>query len=245
MRTALIFGATSAIAEQVARRLATDGWQLCLAARDSAKLESVVSDLRIRGAARVISVVANAIDYESHESLFRAVDRDLGQLDVLIVAHGRLPDQKCCEVSFPDTLAAFETNALGAFSLLTHAANQFESRKAGTIIVISSVAGDRGRQSNYVYGASKAAIDAFLSGMRNRLYRSGVRVVTVKPGFVDTPMTVSFAKGPLWAKPAVVAAEIVASIDHGPSVRYIPGYWRLIMLVIRLIPESLFKRLHL
>ena len=139
-----------------------------------------------------------------------------------------------------------ETNALSLISLATLAANRFEAEKRGVIAAIASVAGDRGRASNYVYGAAKGMVAIFLSGLRNRLARSGVAVVTIKPAFVDTPMTASFEKkGLLWAKPDAVAAGIVRAIDRRADVVYLPGFWRLIMLVIRHIPEAAFKRLSL
>jgi short-subunit dehydrogenase len=137
------------------------------------------------------------------------------------------------------------TNAVSVAAILTRVANRFEQRRAGTIVVISSVAGDRGRQSNYVYGSAKAMVTAFTSGLRQRLYGSGVAVVTIKPGFVDTPMTAAFPKGPLWAKPHKIAAGIVRAVDRSATVLYLPAFWRLIMLIIRLIPESIFRRLKL
>jgi decaprenylphospho-beta-D-erythro-pentofuranosid-2-ulose 2-reductase len=118
-------------------------------------------------------------------------------------------------------------------------------RRAGTIAVISSVAGDRGRGSNYVYGSAKALVTAFLSGLRQRLVKCGVTVVTIKPGFVDSPMTAAFAKGPLWARPERIAAGIVRAIDRHSGTVYLPGFWRPIMWVIRTIPERVFLRLSL
>ena len=136
-------------------------------------------------------------------------------------------------------------NAVSVAALLTSIAVRLEQRRAGSIAVISSVAGDRGRQSNYVYGSSKALVTAFLSGLRQRLYKVGVAVITIEPGFVDTPMTAAFRKGLLWAKPQQVAAGIVRAIDRSRAVVYLPGFWRPIMFIIRAIPETLFRRLSL
>ena len=130
-------------------------------------------------------------------------------------------------------------------ALCTELANRFEAQGRGVIAVISSVAGDRGRQSNYVYGTAKAAVTAFTSGLRQRLYPKGVRVVTIKPGFVSTPMTTAFKKGALWATPASVAADIVRAMDHGTAVIYTPWFWRPIMWIIRSVPETVFRRLKL
>ncbi len=134
---------------------------------------------------------------------------------------------------------------MSVISLLTHLGNRFEAQRHGAIAVISSVAGDRGRLSNYVYGTAKGAVSIFMQGLRNRLYKSGVNVLTIKPGFVDTPMTAQLPKGALWAQPDHIAAGIIKAIDSGKTVVYLPGFWRLIMLIIKSIPESVFRRLSL
>ena len=156
-----------------------------------------------------------------------------------------MPDQKACEASVELTLREIDTNALSVIALSTLLAQDFAAQGSGTLAVISSVAGDRGRQSNYVYGAAKCMLDLFLQGLRNRLARQGVHVLTIKPGFVATPMTAAFPKGALWAKPEVIADGIVRAIAAQRDVVYLPGFWRLIMLVIRHIPEAIFKRLSL
>ena len=246
MSKVAIFGANSAIAAAVARRLVARGDSLFLVARNAGILEALKQDLGVRGAGAVASAVADLNDLAGHEALFDEAEAALGGLDVVLVAHGDLPDQKACEASVEATLAAFQTNALSAISLAAIAANRFEAQRSGVIAVIGSVAGDRGRQSNYVYGASKGFVAIFLEGLRNRLGKADVAVVTIKPGFVDTPMTAAFEKkGLLWAKPDAVSAGIVKAIDRGAAVVYLPGFWRLIMLVIRHIPEFLFKRLSL
>jgi short-subunit dehydrogenase len=169
----------------------------------------------------------------------------LGGIDIVLIAHGSLPDQKACEQDTQKTLEAINTNAISTISLLTYLANHFERQGRGTIAVISSVAGDRGRQSNYVYGTAKAAVTVFLQGLRNRLYKSGVQVLTIKPGFVDTPMTAAFKKGLLWASPEEIAKAIYIAIATTKDIIYAPWYWRWILLIIRHIPEILFKRLSL
>jgi decaprenylphospho-beta-D-erythro-pentofuranosid-2-ulose 2-reductase len=159
---------------------------------------------------------------------------------------GTLPDQAACAQRTDLAEAALLTNFTSTALLSLAVAAQLEKQASGCLAVISSVAGDRGRQSNYVYGAAKAGVTTLLAGLRNRLHRQGVRVLTIKPGFVDTPMTSDFRKGPLWASPGTVAGRIVRAIDAGaPDVLYVPGFWRLIMLVIQHIPEWLFKRLKL
>jgi short-subunit dehydrogenase len=245
MRRVLIVGATSAIAEATARLFAKRGDSLYLVGRRAEALAAIAADLKVRGASQVTTEVLDANDLPALEAMLVRADQTLQTLDTVLVAHGTLSDQKACERSAQLTVQELTTNGVSTVVLLTHVAQLFEQRRSGTIAVISSVAGDRGRQSNYVYGSAKALVSAFLSGLRQRLSKSGVAVITVKPGFVDTPMTAAFPKGPLWAKPDKVAADIVRAIDTSASVVYVPGFWRLIMFVIRSIPEGIFRRLKL
>lgn len=245
MRHILIVGATSAIAEATARRFAQDGDRLYLVARNPERLVAVASDLKTRGATQVETMVLDANDTTKHADLITQAETTMGGLDTILIAHGTLSDQKACESSFDETLKELQTNCLSVISLLTHVANRFEARSHGTIAVISSVAGDRGRQSNYVYGTAKGAVSIFLQGLRNRLSRSGVTVITIKPGFVDTPMTVSFRKSKLWASPEKVSEGIYRAIKRKSDVVYLPWFWKLVMLAIRMIPELTFKKLKL
>lgn len=245
MKRVVIFGATSAIARATARLLAARGDRLFLVARDATKLEATAQDLRVRGAAAVDVAVADLDDFARHEVLLNEAQRALGKLDVVLIAHGTLPDQGALERSFEATERELHTNFLSVVSLLTPLANRLEAQGEGTIAVISSVAGDRGRASNYVYGTAKGAVSLFLQGLRNRLHKSGVRVITIKPGFVDTPMTAEVKKNALFASPEAVAKGIVSALDRGRDVVYLPAFWNLIMLIIRAIPEPLFKRLKL
>jgi len=245
MKKILIVGANSAIAVATARIFAARGDALFLVGRNAAALEAAAQDLRVRGAKEVGTEVMDANDYNAHEPMLTHAEQRLGGLDTVLMAHGTLGDQKACESSVEMTLRELSTNGISVVALLTVIAARFEARRAGTIAVISSVAGDRGRQSNYVYGSAKALVSAFTSGLRQRLYRSGVAVVTIKPGFVDTPMTAAFPKGPLWARPEQVAAGIVRGIDRSAAVVYLPGFWWLIMFIIRSVPETIFRRLKL
>jgi decaprenylphospho-beta-D-erythro-pentofuranosid-2-ulose 2-reductase len=245
MKKILVVGAGSAIAEATARLFAQRGDAVFLVGRKADVLESMCADLKVRGANAVGMHVMDANDFGAHESMLNDAETSLGGLDTVLLAHGTLSDQKACESSVELTLRELNTNGLSFVALLTRVAARFEQRKAGTIVVISSVAGDRGRQSNYVYGSAKALVTTFTSGLRQRLYAAGVTVITIKPGFVDTPMTAAFPKGALWAKPQQIATGIVSAVDRSASVLYLPGFWRLIMLVIRSIPETVFRRLKL
>lgn len=245
MQNIIILGATSAIAEQTARILASRGDALCLVARDDTRLEQIKTDLETRGAGKVAKLGYDLNHTHRHQELLEHAEQALGSIDIILVAYGTLGNQKTCEQDFDETLQELQTNCLSVISLLTLFANYFETRKTGCIAAISSPAGDRGRQSNYVYGSAKGALSIYLQGLRNRLYKSGVQVITIKPGFVDTPMTTEFKKGLLWVAPEVIARGIVRAIDRKKDVVYLPFFWRYIMLVIKLIPESLFKRLSL
>ena len=242
----ILFGATSAIATAVARHWVAGGGTVFCTGRNGDKLNALLDDLRVRAGdgARVAGAQADLLDTDVHASLWQQAQEAMGKIDAVLVAHGSLPDQKACEQSVQQMLAEINTNAVSAMALLTLAANRLE---AGAVIAaISSVAGDRGRQSNYVYGAAKGMLTIFLQGLRNRLASKEIAVVTIKPGFVDTPMTADFDKGgPLWASADQVGAGIVKSIQKRRDVVYLPWFWRYIMLIIRHIPERIFKRMSL
>jgi short-subunit dehydrogenase len=193
MKNVLIIGATSAMAEATARLFAARGDRLFLVARDAARLRMVADDLAVRGAMLAASATLDVADFAAHAPLLDAAEKELGAIDIALIAHGTLSDQAECERSVDALRREFDVNAVATLALLTDLANRFERRRSGTLAVISSVAGDRGRQSNYVYGSAKAAVTTFLGGLRQRLAKSGVAVLTIKPGFVDTPMTASIA----------------------------------------------------
>jgi short-subunit dehydrogenase len=208
----------------------------------------LAQDLEVRKAPgqTVATITADLADLSAHETVVTQVYSAMGGLDVILVAHGSLSPQAACEDSVDLTLREINLNALSPISIVTLVAKRFEAAGSGVIAVIGSVAGDRGRQSNYVYGAAKGMLSIFLDGLRNRLSRKGVSVVTIKPGFVDTPMTAHIhPKGALWASPDQIAAGIVIAVAQKRDVAYLPGFWRPIMFVIRHIPERVFKRLKL
>lgn len=248
LKRVIIFGATSAIAEHTARQLIAQGASLYCIGRNQQKLDAMLEDLRVRASdnQKVDGSAADLTDSTHHEQLISAGEAFLGTVDAVLVAHGTLPDQRACQEDVALMRREVETNALSVVSLLTLLANRFEQQSRGVIGVISSVAGDRGRQSNYVYGAAKGMVSIFAQGLRNRLTKSGVDVVTIKPGFVDTPMTAEFDKsGPLWAKPEQVAAGIIKAMQKGKGDVYLPWFWWGIMEIIKHIPEAIFKRMSL
>ena len=248
LRKILVFGANSAIAQQALREFVRRGASVYCVGRNPDKLNAVVADLRVRAGAgqTVAGCAADLLDTAGHPSLFAAAQAALGEIDTVLVAHGTLPDQAQCEASVARTLAAIAENGTSVVSLLTLAANELAARGSGTIAAISSVAGDRGRQSNYVYGASKSLVTTFMQGLRNRLASRGVRVVTIKPGFIDTPMTAALPKnGPLWTSAERAGRAVAEAMERGRDVVYVPGYWFWIMTILRHVPERIFKRLRL
>jgi decaprenylphospho-beta-D-erythro-pentofuranosid-2-ulose 2-reductase len=241
----LIIGATSAIAGETAKAYAEDGSRLFLTGRNAAKLAAVGDDLRVRGAAQVHTAILDVSQISRHREVLDSAIATLGGLDVALIAHGTLPDQAGCQQRVADAVEALHVNFTATIALLTELANYFEGQRSGCIAVIASVAGDRGRQSNYVYGAAKGGVERFLQGLRNRLYRSGVAVVTIKPGLVATPMTAAMKQNPLFASARRIGRGIHRAIERRRDVVYIPWFWRPLMAVIKSFPERIFKRLHL
>ena len=245
MKSIVIFGATSAIATACARLFAAESASLFLVARSQEKLSVLADDLKARGAAGVHVCVADLDLASEHQSIFNRAIAELGTIDLVLVAYGSLGDQRKAERSYETTESILRTNFFSVVSLLTIVSDHFESKRHGKIAVITSVAGDRGRQSNYIYGTAKGALNVFLEGLRNRLYPAGVQVLTIKPGFVDTPMTAHLPKGPLFASPTTVARDIKWALQWNLNTLYTPWFWFPIMLIIKNIPEVIFKRLKL
>lgn len=272
----LILGATSAIAREVAKVLASKGYSLYLASRDVEELGRMASDLHIRFGVdvdfgffdiedisearlflqRVLARISQKISSEdglpkmdksrSHSSrVGEKSELKTYVLQGVVLAAGMLGDASLARQEFSEAEKIIKRNFTGACAILGEIANHFEKQKGGFIIGISSVAGDRGRQSNYIYGAAKGGLSIFLQGLRNRLYPSGVHVMTVKPGFVDTSMTYGKEGMFLVASPEKVGKAIVAALEKKKDVVYIPWFWRLIMMLIKAIPEKIFKKMRL
>ena len=242
--TVLILGATSAIARATAGAFAARGHAIYLASRDMDELRRIAADLRLRHGVEVRYGLFDAEATETHGAFLQSVIDEMKGLTGVVLAFGYLGDQLAAR-DFSVGAKVIAANFTGAASILSHCANYFEPLQRGFIIGISSVAGDRGRQSNYVYGAAKGALSLYLQGLRNRLHASGVRVITVKPGFVDTAMTYGLPGLFLVASPQSIGERIARAPGKSADVLYLPWFWRYIMLIIKHIPEPVFKRLKL
>ncbi len=244
MKNVLILGATSDIARALAYKYASQGYGVTLAARQAERLTETVNDIQIRHSTTAQTLEFEALDYASHATFYAALDP---KPDVVICVFGYLgSSQEMAQADFTQAKQIIDVNYSGAVSILEVVAADFERRKEGSIIGISSVAGDRGRQSNYIYGSAKAALTTYLSGLRNRLTKSNVHVLTVKPGFVRTKMTAGLPlPAPVTAKPEQVAQDIFKAHHKGSNQLYTLWMWRYIMLLIKHIPEGIFKRLSL
>ncbi|GAB4074284.1 SDR family oxidoreductase [Barrientosiimonas marina] len=248
----LILGASSTIAQATAKRLAARKIDLVLAGRRTEQLETMKQDLEIRYQAAVSVKYFDALDFDRHEAFFNEAVKESGGLSAVLLMYGAMGDQQEAEHSFAVARQMIDVNYTSAVSLLNIAANYFEGqqkrrKRGGFIGAVSSVAGDRGRKSNYIYGSTKAGLSAYMQGLRNRLHKSGVQVLTIKPGTVDTKMIEQTADdSPLIASADKVARDIDRALGkRGRNVVYTPWFWLVIMLVVKLLPESLFKRTDL
>lgn len=246
--TVLVVGATSEIAQAVSHKLAQRGCCLILAGRNEQELEQIAADLNVRYEIETAVERFDAIDFDSHGRFVeRCLQRTGGVPDGVIVCHGYLPDREASENDTQEALRTININFASVVSVLTPIANLMASRRRGWIAVISSVAGDRGRQSNYIYGSSKAGLSAYLQGLRNRLFHAGVHVLTIKPGIVATAMTDELVdpKSPLVSTPERVAESVDRAIQRRSNTCYAPWFWWPVMMVIDSLPECVFKRLRL
>jgi decaprenylphospho-beta-D-erythro-pentofuranosid-2-ulose 2-reductase len=241
MKNILILGATSDMAQAIAKKYAAEGWSLTLAALEPDLLEPIAGDLRVRTKTPVEAVEFDATDFASHRAFY---DGLATKPDAVICVFGYMGDQTKARTDFDEVRRTIDINFTGAVSILNIVADDFEKRGHGAIAGISSVAGDRGRQSNYIYGCAKAGFTVYLSGLRNRLARSGVHVMTVKPGFCRTKMTEHLdLPAALTADPEQVANTLFKGLEKKRNVVYTLWMWRWIMLIIRHIPECIFKKM--
>ncbi|MFZ0800250.1 MAG: SDR family oxidoreductase [Terriglobales bacterium] len=244
MRKVVVLGATSGIALEVQRQLARQGCELLLVARSPQRLGELQGDLAVRGAQQVFTYAADLACVQQHAAVFDFARRTFPDFDTVLLAYGSMHNQKDSETSVDVLLEELQVNFVSATAILTLFAADLERRRTGCLAAITSVAGDRGRRSNYVYGSAKGALSLFLQGLRSRLHPAGVRVITIKPGPVQTPMTDHLPNSARFAEPERVAGDIVHALERrSPDVLYTPRVWRYVMKAVQQIPETIFKRL--
>jgi len=244
MKKVIVLGATSSIALEVQRQLARRGCQLLLVGRSPQRLAEIQADLVVWGAKQVLTYPADLAVIQQHLGLMEFCRRAFPDFDTVLLAYGSMRNQKDCEASIEALREELQVNFVSATALLTLFAADLEKRRVGCLAAITSVAGDRGRRSNYVYGASKGALSLFLQGLRSRLHPAGVRVITIKPGPVQTPMTDHMPNSARFADPKEVGCDIVNALEsRSPDVLYTPRIWRYVMTAVQQIPETIFKRL--
>lgn len=245
--TVVIVGVTSAIARALAGEFAQRGHELIVASRDIEETNAIASDLEVRHNVKVVAKTFDAEAFGTHGAFVDECIRDAGTaLDGVVLAFGFMDEQSVGQAKFDVARRTIDVNLTAVISLCEKFAAHFEPLRRGFIAGVSSVAGDRGRQSNYIYGASKAGMTAYLQGLRNRLHAANVHVVTVKPGFVDTKMTWGLPlPGPLVATPENAARAIYEAVASKKDVAYVPWFWRYIMTIICAIPEWQFKKMKL
>ncbi|MDF7800768.1 SDR family oxidoreductase [Pontiellaceae bacterium B1224] len=243
MKNVLILGATSDMAQAIAKKYAAAGWSLTLAALEKELLEPIASDLAVRSGAEVQTLEFDATDFSIHRKLYDSLPT---KPDVVIAAFGYMSDQIEVRSNDEDIRRTIDINFTGMATMLSVVADDFENRGSGAIAAISSVAGDRGRQSNYIYGSAKAGLTVFLAGLRNRLAKKGVHVMTVKPGFARTKMTENLElPAALTASPEQIADAVFQGLEKKRNVVYTLWMWRYIMLIIKHIPEFIFKKMKM
>ena len=246
MKNIVIIGANSAIAEALAREYCRSAKKIYLLSRDTIKLRKVANDLRIRGNAEIFFSKVDVNKYEKHKSIIHKIFLKLSTVDLFIFASGSLAKQREIENSFEKIHHELSTNSIGIISLLSYIVPKLEVQKNNSVIsVITSVAGDRGRKSNYIYGASKGLLSIYLQGLRGRLHKSHVHILDIKPGLIISPMTKSIKKNFLWRKPSEISSSIQKAIHTRKTVVYVPWFWKFIMIIIKIIPEKIFNKLNI
>ena len=243
MKNILVIGSTSKIAEACLRLWAIKKCEFFLVARNIKKNEILSESLKNLGARNVYNYTMDLNHLNLHNKMYEDACSKLSNIDLVFIAHGTLPNQSDIQNDEKDILDTINTNALSVINLLTIIAKDFESKKQGHIAILSSVAADRGRESNYIYGSSKAMITVFAEGLGQRLKKSNIDLTIIKPGIIDTPMTNELKKNFLWSSPNKIATKIIKAIEKKRSEVYVPSFWFIIMLIVKFIPNFIFKKL--
>lgn len=245
VKNIIIIGATSAISQSVVKRVAKPDSNVLLVGRSYEKLNLISNDLKVRGVENTSQHQMDFVNFNEHQGLVKLLNNNFSKIDLVFVSYGIMYPQETCENDASKTIEQLTSNYTSVVSLITSIFPILQKNRMGTIAVVTSVAGDRGRKSNFIYGSAKAGLSVFLEGLRYKLHADGVNVLTIKPGFVDTPMTSELKKGLLWSSPDKVAKYIVKGISKRKSVIYVPSFWFMIMWIIKLIPNFIFRKLNI
>jgi short-subunit dehydrogenase len=241
----VVFGATSAIVHAVLKLYAQQKCNFYLIARNLDKLAVVTQDLTARGGSIMANEAYDFNDYDQLNASLTNANTILTSIDMVLVGHGELPEQQQLEIDSTELVTSINTNYTSVAVIALTAARLLAQQDSGTLAIISSVAGDRGRKSNYIYGSTKSGINILIEGLQGRFSGSRVNVVNIKPGMIDTPMTSSMEKGGIWTTPEKIAGKIVTGISKEKDCIYVPGVWRLIMLIIKILPARILQKLNI
>lgn len=245
MQKILILGASSAIARGIAKSFAQEGHQLYLAARDLDDLKRTSTDLKVRYGINCFYGNFEALDFSQHPFFIQEAIQTLDGLDGVVVAFGHLTNPQS-SIEFAECQKIIDVNLTAAISVINLVTDYFlQQKQPGFVIGISSVAGDRGRAENYVYGAAKAGFTTYLQGLRQRLFSNKIRIITVKPGYVDTPMVYGRPDVMFAANPEKVGATIARSLKRSRNVFYVPWFWEILMGIVKIIPEFIYQRMKI
>jgi len=244
MKNIVIIGATSGISQSFSKQILETDVCLHLVARDTNKLDIVASDLKARGCGKIVCYQLDFNQLAEHAAIVQKIVDEAGKIDTLFVCYGIMHAQSDCEIDVLKAIEQVNSNYTSVVSLLILFSQVMQKQNTGTIAVVSSVAGDRGRKSNYIYGSAKAGLTTFLEGLRYKLYTHGINVITIKPGFVDSPMTAHLDKGIMWTSTDLVAKYIIKAINKKKSIIYVPPFWFIIMNIIKIIPAFIFRKLN-
>ena len=245
MEKVIVYGATSAVATAVIQRMLERGDDVVMVGRNEQKLSATSEHLFVLTKKRASFITSDFSDAKALRQSVKDADKQLSGATVCLIAQGSLTRQEYAINDSKELQEAFAVNCFSVLFILQEIRLLFMEKKCGNIAVITSPAGDRGRQSNYIYGSSKGAVSIFLQGLRNELFPHDIKVLDIKPGFIDTPMTKDISKGPLFVKPEKVAQDIIHAISKGKKILYTPWYWKWVMLIIKNLPSCVFDRLKL
>jgi len=245
MKNILVIGASSSIAKECCKIWALEKNNLFLVSRNKHELDKLVNDLKIINNNHYEKFLLDVNDFKKHDELIKTAIHKLDKIDIVLIAHGILSNQNQILNNTNEIIKEINTNGVSTICLIVELVKELKKNNGGVIATITSVAGDRGKSSNFIYGSSKSMVSCFLSGLRQKLFNTNIHVIDIKPAFINSKMTDNYKKNFLWKDPSDIAPQIVKEINKKKDIIYAPKYWKLISLIINLIPEFIFKRIKL